>query len=253
MGGIGDGLRFGARMLADTVGKAVPISRLQKEYFALKNGVLYWYQNERARRAKGQIVVRNIEAIEINAKNPLEISLLTRGKLYRLQSLDTKWYAQKWYNSLKLIKDMGDLQNLALDRYQKLHVYARENARIVFRDFEILLTAYETKICKKIILYKYNKIFVGRGKGQQEDGEDSDDGPARSASLRRARSASRGRSASAARRASSQAASPVRLPPPEDEKPSEDEQSDESEEEAKEEQPKPKLGKFGMFKQFLQN
>lgn len=93
VGGIGDSLKFGAKMLKDTVGKAVPISKLEKEYFALKNGVLYWYQNERARKAKGQIVVRNIGALEINPKNKLEITLLYQKKVYKLQSLDTVWQA----------------------------------------------------------------------------------------------------------------------------------------------------------------
>jgi len=47
VGGIGDGLKFGigmgARFLKDTVGKAVPLNKLELEFFALKNGILYWY------------------------------------------------------------------------------------------------------------------------------------------------------------------------------------------------------------------
>ena len=146
-------------MLKDTIGKAVPISKLEKEYFALKNGILYWYPHERARKAKGQIIVRNIDALEINPKNKLEITLLYQKKMYRLQSLDTTQYALKWFNSLKMVKEMGDIHNLDPDRYMKLTVYQRENGRVVFRDFELLLTAYETKICKKIFMYKFSKIF----------------------------------------------------------------------------------------------
>ena len=129
------------------------------EYFALKNGILYWYPHERARKAKGQIIVRNIDALEINPKNKLEITLLYQKKMYRLQSLDTAQYALKWFNSIKMVKELGDIHNLDPDRYMKLNVYQRENARVVFRDFEYLLTAYETKICKKIYTYKYHKIF----------------------------------------------------------------------------------------------
>jgi hypothetical protein len=37
-------LKFGASILRDTVGKAVPINKLveENEYFAIKKGVLYW-------------------------------------------------------------------------------------------------------------------------------------------------------------------------------------------------------------------
>ena len=41
VGGIGVSLKFGAKMLKDTVGKAVPISKLEKEYFALKEQLLF--------------------------------------------------------------------------------------------------------------------------------------------------------------------------------------------------------------------
>lgn len=70
--GIGDGLKFGAKLLKDTVGKAgLQLSKLEKQFFALKNGILYWYVHERARKAQGSIIVKNIEAMEILAKNPL--------------------------------------------------------------------------------------------------------------------------------------------------------------------------------------
>ena len=55
--------------------------------------------------------------------------------------------------------DMGDISNLDTNRYVKLNVYTKENGRIVFKDYDLLLDAYETKICNKIIVYKYEKIF----------------------------------------------------------------------------------------------
>lgn len=227
VGGIGDSLKFGARMLKDTVGKAVPISKLEKEYFALKNGVLYWYQNERARKAKGQIIVRNIDALEVNPKNKLEITLLYQKKVYKLQSLDTIWQAQKWFNSLKMVKELGDIHNLDPDRYMKLNVYSRENARIVFRDFEILLTAYETKICKKIFAYKYTKIF------DHDDAEDTSRNANRKSTLR-------AKSLAAAEQQSS-VQDPARK-----QQPSEPE-DDQSYSDSEELRPKGKLGRLKAF------
>ena len=109
IGNVVGSLKFGASILRDTVGKAVPINKLETEFFATKKGVLYWQPHERSRKSTGSIIIRDIEAIEINQKNPLEIQILLDNKLYKLQSSESKYNAEKWYNSIKMIKDMGDL------------------------------------------------------------------------------------------------------------------------------------------------
>ena len=53
---------------------------------------------------------------------------------------------------------MGDFY-LDPDRYIKLNVYTRHNGLDVFRDFQKTILEYENKICKKLVLYKFNKIF----------------------------------------------------------------------------------------------
>ena len=58
--------------------------------------------------------------------------------LYKLQFNDI-WYIEKWYNSIKMVKEMGDINNLSKDRYQKLNVYERIGAKVVFKDYEIML------------------------------------------------------------------------------------------------------------------
>lgn len=155
--------------LSKTVGKAVPVDKLVEgvkdglqmgsEYFALKNGVLYWYQNQKSRKSKGSIIVKDIIALEINPKNKLEINIMYQDKLYKLQSPETYHYAEKWLNSLQMIKDMGDLNSLSKDRYSNLKTYTRENAKIVFKDYEQLLDKYETKFLYKIVQKKGSKIF----------------------------------------------------------------------------------------------
>lgn len=106
------------------------------------------------------IIVKDIEALEINPKNKLEINLLYKNDIYKLQSLDTIYYAEKWLNSLRVIKDMGDMSTLATDRYAKLKIYNREDAKVAFRDYEMLMNQYEQKICVKIVRYKGSKIFA---------------------------------------------------------------------------------------------
>ena len=79
--------------------------------------------------------------------------------MYTLESKESVYNAEKWFNSIKLVKDMGDLQNLDPNRYQKLNVFTRNVGTITFRDYELLLDNYETKICGLIVTYKYDKIF----------------------------------------------------------------------------------------------
>jgi hypothetical protein len=38
-----------------------------------------------------------------------------------------------------MVKEMGDINNLSKDRYQKLNVYERIGAKVVFKDYEIML------------------------------------------------------------------------------------------------------------------
>ena len=161
VGGLEDGLKLGASSIKDGLNKTIKINKhFQKDYFALKNGVLYWYPHERARKSKGSIIVKNIKVLKINPKNKLELTIMLDQKIYSLQSLDTQYTTEKWFNSLKLVQEMGDLQNLDLNRYAKLNVYTRSDGRIVFKDYEILIDLYETKLCGKIVQYKYDKIFL---------------------------------------------------------------------------------------------
>lgn len=59
-----------------------------------------------------------------------------------------------------MIKDMGDLGSLSKDRYRNLKIYNRENAKVVFRDYEALLMKYELAMCHKIVSLKGKKIFL---------------------------------------------------------------------------------------------
>lgn len=39
-------------------------------------------------------------------------------------------------------------------------MYTKENGTIVYKDYDVLLDVYETKICNKIVQYKFEKIFA---------------------------------------------------------------------------------------------
>lgn len=146
------------------MGKAVPLNKLalDTEFFTIKNGTLYWSDNERSRKTKGQIILRDVDSLVISPKNPLEIVLLYSKKLYKLES-DSKYNAEKWFNSLKMVKEMGDLDNLDPTRYEKLSVYTRSSAKIVFKSIENLVELHEIHIIEKIVHYKYDKIFMRPG------------------------------------------------------------------------------------------
>ena len=84
---IGTGVKFGLKLFTETI----QLKQL-KLYFAIKNGVLYWYQHERARQADNQIIIKEAKAIERDSKNQKEFYIIYKSKCYRLES-DNEWNA----------------------------------------------------------------------------------------------------------------------------------------------------------------
>lgn len=116
---------------------------------------------------------------------------------------------------------MGDLDNLDPNRYMKLNIYTRQSGKIVFKDYEILLDAFETKVCTKILKYKYNKIFGAKSWQKPMNRKSS------RSSFKKLRSRSNSRNGN-----------------------SESEQEPASEEKKTEEKQE-KVGRFGKFKMFV--
>lgn len=78
--GIGSGLKLGLKIFTETIQ-----IKQKKQYFAIKNGILYWYSHERAREAVNQIDIKSAKAVEINKDNPKEFYILCKKKCYRLE------------------------------------------------------------------------------------------------------------------------------------------------------------------------
>ena len=133
-----------SNVASNLVGFGSKLVTANKHFFALKNGTLLWFEYERARKAQGKIVVADIKHSELNPVTKV-LQLLTNDKVYELSPVDDtcKWECDKWYNSIKLIQDMGDVQNLDPNRYMKLNVYTRASGHNVFKDFETLIELYE--------------------------------------------------------------------------------------------------------------
>lgn len=77
--GIGNGLKMGFKLFTETIQM-----KQKKQFFAIKNGIIYWYTHERAREAVNQIEIKQAKAIEINKQNPREFYILSKSKCYRL-------------------------------------------------------------------------------------------------------------------------------------------------------------------------
>ncbi len=54
---------------------------------------------------------------------------------------------------------MGDINALNKDRYSNLKIYSRETGKIVFKDYEWLVSKYEMRLLQKIVDKKGCKIF----------------------------------------------------------------------------------------------
>lgn len=63
--GIGTGMKIGLKIFTEAM-----FIKQSKEFFAIKNGILYWYAHERARKAKKHIPIKDAKAIELDKKNP---------------------------------------------------------------------------------------------------------------------------------------------------------------------------------------
>ena len=79
--GIGSGLKMGLKTFTETIQ-----IKHTKLYFAIKNGVLYWYAHERSREALKQIDIKLMKAIEISPDNIREFYIINKKKCYRLLS-----------------------------------------------------------------------------------------------------------------------------------------------------------------------
>lgn len=112
---------------------------------------------------KGSIIVKDITALQIPESNPNEIEIMYKQNVYHLKDTDqqgTVYYIQKWFNSLTIVRDSEGSDALNPDRYRQLKVYNREGAKVVFKDFEVLINVYESTMCEKIISKKGKKIFL---------------------------------------------------------------------------------------------
>jgi PH domain len=129
---IGSGMKIGLKMFTDTIQ-----IKQKKLYFAIKNGILYWYAHERARQAEKFIPIKEAKAIEKNSKNPKEFYVIHKNKCYRLES-EHEQMTLKWYNSLKMVKD-NDSDHLDVNRYEKQKIFQRITGKSLYKDYELIL------------------------------------------------------------------------------------------------------------------
>ena len=142
--GIGSGLKLGLKTFTETI----QIKQI-KQYFAVKNGVLYQYSHERSRESEKHIDIKQTKAIEISPDNPREFYIVIKKKCYRFLC-ELEGEAQKWVNSLKAIKEGGFSllaeEHLDSNRYEKLKVYSRVTGKSMYKEYDSLLETYEDTI-----------------------------------------------------------------------------------------------------------
>ncbi|CDW71658.1 ph domain containing protein [Stylonychia lemnae] len=137
--GIGNSLKMGLKLFTETIQ-----IKQKKQFFAIKNGTLYWYSHERARQAENQIDIKISKAVEINKNDPKEFYILFKKKCYRMQC-DHEQEALKWVNSLKQVRDQ-DNDYLNINRYEKLKIYQKITGKSLYKDYDQLLEIYENQV-----------------------------------------------------------------------------------------------------------
>ena len=85
------------------------LSGEQQKYFTIQNGILYVYERKTAREMIDRFKISQMDAMDIKKEenNQNTIRILYK-KFYLMLTVETPELCQKWFNSLKYVKDNSD-------------------------------------------------------------------------------------------------------------------------------------------------
>ena len=80
LGGIYQGVKSSLGYFANHMYK-----QRSERYFAIKKGVLYWYESKDSRKAQNDIVIKDIKSIEYDDKSKTVFYIIHKHKCYKLE------------------------------------------------------------------------------------------------------------------------------------------------------------------------
>ena len=126
-------------MVANTVAK-----NRTKKYFAIKNGKLYMYQNQKSDSAEDDITIKDIEILNMDEQNKKGFYFLCKRRCFRMEAKRAD-EAEKWYKSIELVMSKSE-EYLDLNRYVDEKVFTKVTGKSIFRDYESILEEHKKKL-----------------------------------------------------------------------------------------------------------
>lgn len=68
-------------------------------------------------------MIKDIKAIEIDKEKQKQFWLICGKDLYKFSTEDNQSLTLKWVNSIKLVQEIGDLNNMDPNRYMAQSIY----------------------------------------------------------------------------------------------------------------------------------
>lgn len=186
MSGVGNIAVFGGDMVLNQL-KFLK----HKPWFAIKKGVLYQYEKKAARNCKDSFKIAEIQAIAmVNKKPPADDDLtatiipgenknqaqfqMIYQKFYCIFTVNDTETAEKWVNSIKMVQEelkmegteynssdeekSGNPQQAQSARYEKMQIYQKVTGKSAFKDYEVLMEAFEKK--EMLLLFIRGQMYM---------------------------------------------------------------------------------------------
>ena len=128
----------------------------RNSYFAIKKGVLYQYENQKSRKAIEMLKINKITAISVMKGNESKKFQMIYENQYFIMECPESLICLKWVNSIKHVQENYDEYEQDNDdkylnkkanatRYENLKVFEKITGKSCFKDYEVLIEAYEQK------------------------------------------------------------------------------------------------------------
>ena len=80
LGGLFQGVKSSLGYFANHINK-----QRSERYFAIKKGILYWYESKESRKAQNEILIKEIKSLEFDDKSKTEFYIIYKHKCYKLE------------------------------------------------------------------------------------------------------------------------------------------------------------------------
>jgi len=125
----------------------------RQSFFAIKKGVLYMYENQKARIATESFKIDKITAISIEKELESKKFRMIYENFFFSMECESHAKCRKWVTSIKYVQenyeeyeendDDNPMTQKKANRYSKLKVFQKVTGKSCFKDYDVLMESYE--------------------------------------------------------------------------------------------------------------